>query len=179
MVAIADSKGNYVEIFDKDKISANKKALISSKYGISFKSGGYTGDWSKGISGTDEGKFAILHQKELVLNESDTSNMLKAVDILREITASNSSMDLSGIANSLLQAGAMQAQMLAQVGQGLLSAMSSVVTTNNNQSYNNMTVNADFSGVRSAEAIYQALRELENYGSQQAYSNAPHMNKAY
>ena len=68
--------------------------------------------------------------------------------------------------------------MLAQVGSGIMSAMSSVVS--NSQSYNsNMTVNADFSGVRSAEAIYQALRELENYGSQQAYSNAPHMNKAY
>ena len=74
----------------------------------------------------------------------------------------------------------MQAQMLAQVGSGLLATMSSIVNNATSQSYNNnMTVNADFSGVRSADAIYQALRELENYGSQVAYSDAPISNKAY
>ena len=47
-------------------------------------------------------------------------------------------------------------------------------SVNNNNSdvsnYRNMTVNADFSGVRSADAIYQALRELENYGVRVQYS---------
>ena len=170
---------NTSNAIDSGVPSELKKRYRSGQVQGLYKTGGYTGDWTTGIPGTDNGRLAILHQKELVLNESDTSNMLKAVDILRDITADNSSMDLNGIASSLLQAGAMQAQMLAQVGQGLLSAMSSVVT-NNNQSYNNnMTVNADFSGVQSADAIYQALRELENYSSQQAYSSAPHMNKAY
>jgi hypothetical protein len=42
-----------------------------------------------------------------------------------------------------------------------------------------MVVNADFSGVRSADAIYQALVELENYGMQQNYSTAPHASKSY
>ena len=143
-----------------------------------FKSGGYTGEWNKG-SEESNGRLAFLHQKELVLNESDTSNLLKAVDSIRELASKNGSIDVNSIAAGLIQTGAIQAKMLAQVGQGLLSAMSSIVT-NNSQSYsNNMTVNADFSGVRSADAIYQALRELESYGSQQAYSNAPFSNKSY
>ena len=138
-----------------------------------FKSGGYTGEWD------DSGKLAVLHQKELVLNESDTSNLLKAVDSIRELTSNNVSIDVNAIAAGLVQTGAVQAQMLAQFGQGLLSAMSSVVNTNNQNYSSNMTVNADFSGVRSADAIYQALRELENYGAQQAYSTSPFANKAY
>jgi hypothetical protein len=48
------------------------------KYKSSFASGGYTGDWSSG-----DGKLAVLHSKELVLNAVDTSNILKAVDITR------------------------------------------------------------------------------------------------
>ena len=44
-----------------------------------FDTGGYTGKW-----GT-EGRLAFLHQKELVLNADDTSNFLKAVNIVREI----------------------------------------------------------------------------------------------
>lgn len=45
----------------------------------SFDTGGYTGAW-----GT-EGRLAMLHQKETVLNASDTENLLAAVDILREV----------------------------------------------------------------------------------------------
>ena len=43
-----------------------------------FDTGGYTGDFSGG-------KVAVLHEKELVLNKLDTENMLKAVQIVREI----------------------------------------------------------------------------------------------
>ena len=44
-----------------------------------YDTGGYTGEW-----GTD-GKLAFLHQKEIVLNSSDTENLLTAVSIIREI----------------------------------------------------------------------------------------------
>lgn len=44
-----------------------------------FDTGGYTGKWGTG------GRLAFLHQKELVLNADDTSNFLKAVNIVREI----------------------------------------------------------------------------------------------
>ena len=45
-----------------------------------FNTGGYTGAWGA------DGRIAMLHQKELVLNAKDTENMLKAVDILRAMT---------------------------------------------------------------------------------------------
>lgn len=45
-----------------------------------FDTGGYTGDWSG-----SEGKLAVLHEKELVLNEDDTKNILSAVEIVRKI----------------------------------------------------------------------------------------------
>ena len=47
----------------------------------SYDTGGYTGEWGK------DGKIAILHQKELVLNAEDTRNILSAVDIVRQMTS--------------------------------------------------------------------------------------------
>jgi len=44
----------------------------------SLDTGGYTGEWG------DSGKLAMLHQKELVLNPVDTSNILAAVDLVRQ-----------------------------------------------------------------------------------------------
>ena len=40
--------------------------------------GGYTGAWGP------EGRIALLHEKELVLNQDDTSNILKAIDLIRD-----------------------------------------------------------------------------------------------
>jgi hypothetical protein len=44
-----------------------------------YDTGGYTGAWGA------EGRLAMLHQKELVLNAKDTENFLVATGILREI----------------------------------------------------------------------------------------------
>lgn len=44
-----------------------------------FASGGYTGEWGS------YGKLAVLHEKELVLNKADTSNLLASVDLLDHI----------------------------------------------------------------------------------------------
>ena len=54
---------------------------------LGFDSGGYTGQWtSKGS--VDNGKLAVLHEKELVLNAEDTKNILAAVDTVRSISDS-------------------------------------------------------------------------------------------
>lgn len=45
-----------------------------------FNTGGYTGSWNG-----DSGKLAVLHEKELVLNKTDTENILSAVDIVRKV----------------------------------------------------------------------------------------------
>lgn len=46
---------------------------------VALDTGGYTGTW-----GT-EGKIAMLHEKELVLNPNDTTNFLASLEVLREI----------------------------------------------------------------------------------------------
>jgi Phage-related minor tail protein len=43
----------------------------------SFASGGYTGSFGS------SGKLAMLHEKEIILNKSDTSNFLKAIEMTR------------------------------------------------------------------------------------------------
>lgn len=48
------------------------------KMGVQFATGGYTGEF-------DGAKLAFLHQKELVLNQEDTANILSAVDMVREM----------------------------------------------------------------------------------------------
>ena len=66
---------------------------------IGLKSGGYTGTWSVASARTgmytgswngpdleENGRLAFLHQKELVLNASDTENFLSAVDMVRQIS---------------------------------------------------------------------------------------------
>lgn len=42
-------------------------------------SGGYTGEWG------NEGKYAVLHEKELVLNKDDTSNFLEALTVSKQL----------------------------------------------------------------------------------------------
>ncbi len=51
-----------------------------------FDTGGYTGAWGK------EGRLAVLHEKELVLNKNDTANILDAVKISRSVDDKISSM---------------------------------------------------------------------------------------
>lgn len=46
-----------------------------------FRTGGYTGSWG------DSGKWAMLHEKELVLNKEDTQNMLSSIKMVREIAS--------------------------------------------------------------------------------------------
>jgi len=48
------------------------------KMPMGFQEGGYTGDFSGG-------RLAVLHKKELVLNEEDTSNILNAVQMMRDV----------------------------------------------------------------------------------------------
>jgi len=46
---------------------------------LGYDTGGYTGEWGP------EGKLALLHQKELILNKDDTSNFLSALGLLDNI----------------------------------------------------------------------------------------------
>lgn len=65
-----------------------------------YDTGGYTGTWSDRTDEPKNGKLAYLHQKELVLNESDTQNILDAVSLVREFTKQLKSNSLSSLFDS-------------------------------------------------------------------------------
>ncbi len=78
------SKEAMVKDFQEQgvQISSEKADRLWDKYNNTtqkYDTGGYTGEWGQ------DGKLAVLHQKELVLNASDTANMLDIVNIVRDI----------------------------------------------------------------------------------------------
>ena len=79
-----DSKEAMVKDFQEQgvQISSEQADRLWDKYNNTtqkYDTGGYTGEWGQ------DGKLAVLHQKELVLNASDTANMLDIVNIVRDI----------------------------------------------------------------------------------------------
>lgn len=79
-----DSKEAMVKDFWEQgvQISSEQADRLWDKYNNTiqkYDTGGYTGEWGQ------DGKLAVLHQKELVLNASDTANMLDIVNIVRDI----------------------------------------------------------------------------------------------
>lgn len=112
-----------------------------------YASGGYTGEWIGG-SQLDNGKLAILHQKELVLNEDDTKNMLQTVSLVRE---------LSQILD--LQAG------VASLSTGISPAS----IWDNTQTLEQMvTIHAEFPNAVNHTEIEEAFNTLVNRASQYA-----------
>jgi len=68
MVEYSDNGSTSPESYKKLKEKIQKNSSWASDAPLlEFASGGYTGDWSN-----DSGKLALLHSKELVLNEQDT-----------------------------------------------------------------------------------------------------------
>ena len=79
-----DSKEAMVKDFQEQGVwlSDEKADSLWNKYNNTtqkYDTGGYTGEWGQ------DGKLAVLHQKELVLNASDTANMLDIVNVVRDI----------------------------------------------------------------------------------------------
>ena len=61
-------------------LSKNEKLMFGQKINIpSFDTGGYTGSFGS------QGKLAMLHEKEIVLNKYDTKNLLDIIDITRSL----------------------------------------------------------------------------------------------
>lgn len=110
-----------------------------------FKTGGYTGDWS----GTD-GRLAMLHQKELILNAEDTQNILKAVDVTRMID-----------------------DMLSSIGTNVNMAniLSNTNTSDGGLLDQNVHITATFPNVTNHAQVEQALETLVNRASQYAFRN--------
>ena len=111
---------------------------------VGYDTGGYTGEWSN-----NNGRLAMLHQKELVLNANDTANMLSAITILRDITANLGATLLNKMAS--ISAGS-----ASSIGQGLAAAGME----------QNVVINAEFPNATSSKEIEDALNNLVNRASQ-------------
>lgn len=120
-----------------------------------LKSGGYTGDW-----GSEDGKVAMLHEKELVLNKDDTKNILSAVGMVRGIShileALNSSLN-SNITSRM---------------SGMNSSVYNTYTTDNSGDTlaQDVTIHAEFPNVTQSSEIEAALNNLVNRATQHANS---------
>ena len=110
-----------------------------------YNTGGYTGAWGP------EGKLAVLHEKELVLNAQDTENILSSVNILRQISQA---LDNSAI--------------WASLGLGGLNA-ASIGTLADQTLQQEVHISADFPNVTDHNEIEMAIDNLINAASQYAY----------
>lgn len=130
-----------------------------------YDTGGYTGNWS-----SSDGKIAMLHEKEIVLNKEDTANMLKIVDSVREINTQ--SLDLSSlIAQQIIDTLYSNMQSIKKdfTLQNQLS-MKQGISNDEVTIDQNVTINADFPSVSNAQEIEKAFNSLENMATQKAYS---------
>lgn len=105
-----------------------------------YDTGGYTGDWVG-----DYGKLALLHNKELVLNEHDTKNMLDMMKIARSVIAASGARALEPNAGKAITK-------VAELEQ-------------------NVHIEANFPNVESASEIEEALNNLVQMASQRASRN--------
>ena len=112
----------------------------------SYNTGGYTGEWS---DGSRDGRLAMLHQKELVLNANDTQHILDAVDIVRDIVET---LKGSSLTSSL----------------GTLSS-GRYFNNSNNPIEQRVSIEATFPNATSADEIERALLSLSDSAFQYAY----------
>lgn len=107
--------------------------------------GMYTGEWGP------EGKLAVLHEKELVLNKQDTENILSAVDLVRSL------------GNSMMNTIAFMSSGYATSEAAWELAKEWIIEQTVN-------INAEFPATDRAE-IEAAFEELIGLATQHAYEN--------
>lgn len=117
-----------------------------------YDTGGYTGDWGS------DGRLAVLHQKELVLNQEDTKNMLAAVQSIRELAPSM----IAEMRARISGAAAASQSLFGSRYSGMRSAFDRKAT----ELAQSVQINADFPGVRDAIEIKEALESLVQTSAQ-------------
>ena len=138
--------------------AAKQWLLNNSRYAgnISFKTGGYTGEWSNG-SVENNGRLAMLHQKELILNAKDTENMLDMVTMVREMQSTSGAIDkaiINSIANMI---GAITGVKVQSVGN---------TNSNNKNTSNTFNITAEFPNANDVNEIREAILSLPNLAQQ-------------
>lgn len=125
-------------------INSVQSKLNSIKIG-SYDTGGYTGEWGP------EGKLLLAHEKELILNKTDTANILAAVDVVRSLNMS-------------------MRQDLARMGD-TRAPMPQYNADDRGSIEQNVTIHADFPGVSDSREIEEAFNQLVGVATQHAFIN--------
>ena len=109
---------------------------------LQLKTGGYTGEWGP------EGKLAILHEKEMVLNANDTENLLQTISFIRDIISQiDTQANMASLFNMSPTSG--------------ISAMNEVLEQT-------VTIHAEFPNATNHSEIEEAFKSLVNRASQYA-----------
>ena len=128
----------------------NYDSMAYSSYNlIGYRTGGYTGDWND-----TDGKVGILHEKELVLNQDDTRNILNAVDMVRSMTA----LARNGNYNDIIRQSA-----------GVVDMASVVQPMTENMGETIYQVECTFPNATKVDEIQQAILSLPDIAPQYAY----------
>lgn len=138
------SKLNGADLKHLTAFAADGYSVLSS-----FDTGGYTGEWGP------DGRLAMLHEKEIVLNKDDTENFLYALDAARAVLA---------LESELLQA--VRSQSIS--ARGSLAMASSLSQSALEQT---VEINANFPSVSDRYEIEAAFEELLQMAAQAAYRN--------
>ena len=144
-----------LEWIQKNYPNATLKGNLYNNNGTAFNTGGYTGEWNNGHI---DGRLAWLHQKELVLNSSDTENILDAVHTVRGIANIGDSINdsiMNGISQMVLSL-----MNLGNYGKGY-----NLATAEGSQE-SVFNINANFPNANDVESIREAIMSLPNLASQ-------------
>lgn len=117
---------------------------IESNVPKSFDTGGYTGEWGS------EGRLAMLHQKEIVLNADDTANFLEALNISRQLIEM---IEMNARASSL----------------GLGEMVASTIKDNSQTIEQQVYITAEFPEATNHSEIEEAFDNIINLASQYAF----------
>lgn len=156
--------GSLVDL-DKEKRriqQAIEKVAIPAVPPFSFDTGGYTGKWN-----SPEGKLAVLHEKQLILNKDDTENMLKMLEVSREYSSLLSSLVQNNVLNELnritTQLNAPELEWKREYNR-YSQEMKKAVSQLDQQ----VKIEASFPAVNSKQEIEDALSNLVNLAAQRA-----------
>ena len=154
------SSTDYWSEAEKKDITTNKnEQWLEKVLGNGAASGAYTGNWANGQGfGPDNGRIIKVHPKELILNQKDTSNILRAVDIVRNM---NDWIDK-------------QVQSMVDFGQAKLGSLIDKTTPPVYETQpikQEVTIQADFPGVTDHYEIEEALSNLSNNAAQYISAN--------
>lgn len=120
----------------------------SFQWVASAATGAYTGEWGS------EGRFIRVHEKELILNQEDTANILNAVDMVRSMKAQ--------LEDSMLRK-------VLSFEQQLGTSMAAYELAKDLKIEQNVHISAEFPNVSEKSEIEEAFEELINLATQHAF----------